>query len=261
MAGQRSTLLSAVTDAAFNAAYGEGAAVQLLRISTNGFTGTLDLQGVFRGTEADGSGGAESIWENEPYLLRVASTPTFAAESVAQLSYVADTGSYIVALLEPRPMHRVLGTRTAGDVTVHQLGLDEMPLVLYRVASPPVNTEATLLASAVRSTTANSPDQTNNNGRGVTLYVNVTAYTLGSLTPRIQFKDPVSGTYGDVWIADTAISTADLYIYEIYPGVGGDVEARMREFNSMVLPRTWRVQVVPSSGDNITYSVAAAVHV
>ena len=120
------------------------------------------------------------------------------------------------------------------------------------------NTEVTLLASAIRSTTTNSPDQTNYNARGVVLYVNVTAYTLGSLTPRIQLKDPVSGTYGDAWIADTAIGATGLYIYQVYPGVGGDVEGVMREFNSMVLPRTWRATIIHGTGDNITYSVAAA---
>lgn len=121
------------------------------------------------------------------------------------------------------------------------------------------NTEATLLASAARTVTTSSPDQTNYNAAGLTLMVNVTAISAGSLTPKLQFKNPVSATYGDAWIADAAISATGMYIYQLYPGVGGDVEGDMREFNSLVLPRTWRVTITHSTGDSITYSVAGAL--
>jgi hypothetical protein len=116
----------------------------------------------------------------------------------------------------------------------------------------------TLLASATRTSTTSSADQTNYNGRGVLVYLNVTAASgTGGLTLTIQAKDPVTGTYQTLNSAPTAVTATGFKTYELYPGAattGGLTQAVQQP-----LPRTWRVQVAHGDSSNYTYSVSASV--
>ncbi len=57
-----------------------------------------------------------------------------------------------------------------------------------------------IAANAARTATFTSPDQTNRNFRGCNIYVNVVSRAVATtLTPRLDFKDPVSGNYFTVW--------------------------------------------------------------
>jgi hypothetical protein len=121
------------------------------------------------------------------------------------------------------------------------------------------NVEATLLASAARTATTTSGDQTNYNHRGLILVVDVTARAAATtLTPLLQVKDPVSGTYDLMWQAAAAIDSADATItYYLYPGAG--TSADFTEEADLALPRTWRLYMTHSDTDSITYSVGAAL--
>src|SRR5205807_1474216 len=68
------------------------------------------------------------------------------------------------------------------------------------------NVDTSLLASAARTTTTNSSDQTNYNGRSLALFVNVSSAGTGSITPSIQVKDSISGDYMTVWTAAAALT-------------------------------------------------------
>jgi hypothetical protein len=117
------------------------------------------------------------------------------------------------------------------------------------------NLEGTLLASAARTTTTNSADQTNHNGRGVLVFVNVTAVTSSpSVTVAIQEKDPISGTYTAI-LTSAAITGPGHTVLAVYPGV--TVAANVAA--SHPLPRTWRVAVTHGNADSITYSVGYAL--
>lgn len=122
------------------------------------------------------------------------------------------------------------------------------------------NTDTTILTSAARTATTNGADQTNFNGRGVIVVLNVTAQPGGveTLTVTIQGKESVSGSYFDIetsGILFTAATGTKALI--VYPGVlAADIVAGVVG-KSGVVPRTWRPSIVHSSSGSWTYSVSA----
>jgi hypothetical protein len=121
------------------------------------------------------------------------------------------------------------------------------------------NTHGTLLASAARTATTSTADQTNHNARGVVLFVNVTAASgTGGLTVQPKGKDPVSGGYYRLNAPPSAITGTGLYLFEVYPGAsgtGGDVAQR----TAGALPRTWAVTVVHGDASAYSYSLGYAL--
>lgn len=120
------------------------------------------------------------------------------------------------------------------------------------------NAQATVLASAVRTSTANSDDQVNRFARGVRLYLDVTAAsgTTPTLDVKVQTKDPVSSTYidlpGAAFSQKTTTGSDDL---TIYPGVAETAN----ETVSDALSRTWRVvATIGGTTPSFTFSVGAA---
>ena len=69
-----------------------------------------------------------------------------------------------------------------------------------RLQTADVNSEATLFASAARTSTTNGTDQTNRYARGVRLLLDITVAsgTSPTLVVKVQSKDPVSGNYFDL---------------------------------------------------------------
>lgn len=122
------------------------------------------------------------------------------------------------------------------------------------------NFEAPLLASAARTATTNSPDQTNHNVRGFALILNVTANpgAAETLSLKIQAKDPVSGSYVDVVDFGVIVTAANGTFYVIaYPGIADADHVAAVVAKSAVLPRTWRAVVTHSAAGSWTYSLAA----
>lgn len=116
------------------------------------------------------------------------------------------------------------------------------------------NTQGTLLASAARSASTSSADQTNYNGRGVKVYFNITAVPgIDTVTLAIEDKDPISGAYTAILTGVAQVATG-LTILTVYPG--GLTTANLA--SPQPLPRTWRVTVTHSAGTSFTYSVAFA---
>lgn len=114
------------------------------------------------------------------------------------------------------------------------------------------NVESTVLASAARTTTTTSSDQTNYNGRALQVFVNVTAYTAGGLTPKIQFKDALGGSYVDVLTGAKLVATG-LVMLTISPSMAAVANVVAQGHP----PRTWRVVLTPDDATSITYSVGA----
>lgn len=122
------------------------------------------------------------------------------------------------------------------------------------------NIEITVLASAARTSTTNSSDQTNHNGRGLQIVLSVTAASgAGGLTLDIQGKDSISGSYYKLTTSPTGVTATGLKIYNIYPGesaaASGDITAR----TSATVPRTWRVAVTHGDASSYTYSISAVI--
>lgn len=115
------------------------------------------------------------------------------------------------------------------------------------------NTEGTLLASAARTATVASADQTNYNARGVRVFINVTATSATpSITITIQEKDPISGNYIDKLVSAAITTTGQKTTLVMYPGVTAAANVAISE----PLGRTWRINATHSDADSITYSVA-----
>jgi hypothetical protein len=122
------------------------------------------------------------------------------------------------------------------------------------------NTEGTLLASAARTATTTSANQTNHNARGVLVTLNVTVAGTGGLTVRVWALDPISGSQialdGN---APAAITATGRYAFMLYPGI---VEATktgsgfIQQTRSIAVPRTWFAQVAHADGSSWTYSLS-----
>ncbi len=119
------------------------------------------------------------------------------------------------------------------------------------------NQDVTLLASAARTETTSSADQTNYNGRGLIVTINVTAVTATpSLTLKVEAK--MGSAYEALITASAAVTTTGIHSYILYPGVGaaaGDIVT----VSGYPLSRTWRVTVTHGDADSATYSVVASV--
>ena len=76
--------------------------------------------------------------------------------------------------------------------------------------------ELTPITLAAISASGNGVDQTNQNSRGITVGINVTAVT-GSIVVTIQGKDPASGTYYTL-LASAAIAAPAFSTLTLYPG-------------------------------------------
>lgn len=122
------------------------------------------------------------------------------------------------------------------------------------------NIEGTLLASAARTATGNSTDQTNHNSSGVMVALNVTVAGVdGGLTLRIQWKDPISGNYINLNAAPTTVTGTGTTVYAFGPGA--TTAGGVTQGTAGLLPRTWRISVVASNSTSYTYSVGYALMV
>jgi hypothetical protein len=119
--------------------------------------------------------------------------------------------------------------------------------------------DGTLLASSARTATTNSPDQTNYNGRGVSVVLNVTANPGGieTLSLKIQGKDSISGNYYDIADATVLFTAGNgTKVLTVYPGVLAADFVAGDTGKSAVVPRTWRAVVTHSSTGSWTYSLS-----
>lgn len=108
------------------------------------------------------------------------------------------------------------------------------------------------LASAARTAAqVNSPDITNSAYTGVHVLVNISAYTSGNYTPKIQGKDPTSGTYYDILVGP-ALSATGITVLKVYPGIAPLANGSAADF----IPYTWRVQLNGLSTPSMTFSVS-----
>lgn len=117
-----------------------------------------------------------------------------------------------------------------------------------------VDTGTALVTLAAQAAgTVNSADQTNYNGRGVQVTVDITAATAMTLTVNIQVKDLASGKYVTV-LSSTALAGIGTTLLTVYPGaaVAANISA------PLPIGRTWRVQAVVT-GTSVTATVGASV--
>lgn len=124
------------------------------------------------------------------------------------------------------------------------------------------NMSGTLLASAARTGSTTSPTQTSYSGRGVLIFLDVTAASgTGGLTVKLRALDPVTGGGFHINVDPTAITATGSYGYMIYPGASsaGGGTATVKQFTPAAVPRTWNVSVVHGDASSYTYSLGYAL--
>lgn len=112
---------------------------------------------------------------------------------------------------------------------------------------------AVVTLTAQGAGTVNSSDIVNVNGKGVNIGINTTVDAAGAYTVAIQGKDIASGTYYNI-LTSASLTTTGFTLLSIYPGL----TAANNTVANAFLPRTWRVQVVVTTGP-ITATVGACV--
>ena len=113
------------------------------------------------------------------------------------------------------------------------------------------NISGIALPSAARTVATNSADLGNPDGRGVMVFLDVTAITLTPiLTLSVQGKDPASGKYVTLFTG-AAVSTISTTTYVVYPGITetANVDA------SVPIPEVFRIAIAVADADSATYSV------
>lgn len=112
------------------------------------------------------------------------------------------------------------------------------------------NSSGTIITSAATTVTVTTQDLVFDNLAGVHVIIDVTAATSGTLTPKIQGKDPASLKYYDVLVG-AAISGTGTTVLKVYPGIQAVGSAAAQD----ILPKTWRVVLTKSDGSSWTYSL------
>ncbi|MCL4296178.1 MAG: hypothetical protein KJ077_10640 [Anaerolineae bacterium] len=119
----------------------------------------------------------------------------------------------------------------------------------------------TVLSSAARTQTTASQDYTNLqenlNVRGAYFLVNVSGVS-GTVTATlaVQAKDMVSGNYRSIFTATSGLDATGSATYLIYPGAGNAADD-VTQTRSYPLPPAWRVRMIHSTANPITYTVSA----
>ena len=120
----------------------------------------------------------------------------------------------------------------------------------------PGTQEGPLLASATRNTTNDSAVQTNYGAKGVLITMNLTAAAGTGIKLEIRGIDPILG--GDIVLARFSANrtnTAQVHWLELHPGAASASVDGFGERFQGCLPRRWKLRVLHSDGNNLTYSV------
>lgn len=127
-------------------------------------------------------------------------------------------------------------------------------LSLTEVENSRVNQEATLLASAARTTTQTGSDITNLSANALVVVLDMTVVGTGSVTVTIEGKDSASGKYRTL-LAGSAVTTNTTNTYKVGPSVAAVANSIGQDY----LPPVFRITVTANNANSATYSVGYAL--
>ena len=116
------------------------------------------------------------------------------------------------------------------------------------------NFNVSVLESIARITTTTSGDFKNSNHKGCHIIIDVTVDGGGSITPKIQGKDTVSGKYYDILVG-SAISATGTTVLRVHPGLTASANVIIND----ILPVDWRIIVTHVDANSMTYSVGVSL--
>ena len=220
------------------------------------------------GTSVTVTGAASPLPNSVPLGVTITSTVLSAGTALIGTTQVSDgtTSSQKLAVDSSGNASVNIGkiggiaTNMAGSDGVTSTNVQEIAVGAFNGTTTDqlrtnVNTAALVTATGA-TTTQTGADQTNINGRGliVVLDMTVNAGGSGSVTLTIQGKDAASGKYYTL-LAGAAVVSVVTNVYTVYPGapVTTNVSA------NAPLPRTWRVLATANNANATTYTVGASV--
>lgn len=212
---------------------------------------------------ARGAPAAATLDETLNYGLQAAALYAYDGDDLSRLKVESATypnlraaifSSAAELYLENTLTDDLAASRAGADVNSHLLGWGGTYWERWRN-----NIQATLLASLARNASTASADQTNYNGKGVIVVVNISAVAGDdTFTFTIQGKDPISSEYYGMLVS-SALASTGIYVYILYPATTAGATGVI----SAPLPRTWRVAAtyaqVGGAADTLTFSVSACV--
>lgn len=119
------------------------------------------------------------------------------------------------------------------------------------------NLDTSLVTLSGTSASGNTADQTNYNGRGLQLGVNITAIsgTSPTLQVTVQGKDVASGVYYTL-LQSASLTTTGFTQMTVYPGA----PATSNVSSPQVLPRTYRIAyTIGGSGPSVSATIGASI--
>lgn len=117
-----------------------------------------------------------------------------------------------------------------------------------------LNREATLLASAARTTTQTGSDIQNPLGNALVVVLDMTTVGTGSVTVTIEGKDTASGKYYTL-LTGAAVTTNSTNRYRVGPTLAASANAIAQDY----LPPVFRITVTANNANTATYSVGYAI--
>lgn len=120
-----------------------------------------------------------------------------------------------------------------------------------------VDTGALITLVGAGAGTTNSADQVNNNGRGVSVTLDITAKSgTIDVTLNIQTKDTASGKYTTL-LSSVSKTATGTFRYVIYPTITASANLIAQD----LIGEVWRVQVVCGAGTtpSVTCTVGACL--
>jgi len=122
------------------------------------------------------------------------------------------------------------------------------------------NTEVTIFASAARTGSAQSADQTNHNARGLLIKVKCTVVsgTNPTLDVKVQCKDGASSAYMDILDLNQITGVTEEAAY-VYPGAVETVAEAEFIVQGVPIPRTYRIAYAIGGTDTPTFTFSVGV--
>lgn len=191
-----------------------------------------------------------------------AAFPTYTAGQRTEAQYDSKGGLF-VALKGANSGSNIVGAtnNTGGQLAASQIGINTSSVVYqwngtnFDPITANTDTAALSTFTAAGASTVNSADQTNPNGRGVQIGINLTTMTTATVTVNIQGKDKASGVYYTI-LSSAALVATGFTNMTVYPGAATTANAS----SPQPLPRVWRVQTVIVGGSAaVTGTVGASV--
>ena len=127
---------------------------------------------------------------------------------------------------------------------------DQARADVYAQSATPV--QSILITSSAKTTTQTVKIYTPAGLKCGHIIINVSAYTLGNLTPHIQAYDAGANAYYDILVG-AAISATGRTTLRVCPGLTAAANLTVNDF----LPLNWQLSIVAGTADSITYSATA----